>query len=199
MKIGIIPRIRIFKRKQIEYCVERKLIIFLKKVYKNPKIIILNESKKNYSLNILIISGGNDLTIFSELKENIIKSNITNFYLKKAIRKNIVIIGICYGAQFIGKYFKSVLKKTSKHVGHHKIKFEPISFNSKLKKEAITNSYHNYLIKSLGSKLIPLAKAGDGSVEAFMHSRLNIYGIMWHPERNNSTKYFDNIYFKKFK
>ena len=46
MKIAIIPRVRVFRKKQIEYCVERKLIIFLNKIYKNSSIVFLNEIKK---------------------------------------------------------------------------------------------------------------------------------------------------------
>ena len=65
MKIGIIPRIRIFNKNQIEYCVEEKLIVFLNKIYRNNSIVFLNEIKKNNNFQILIISGGNDLIKFS--------------------------------------------------------------------------------------------------------------------------------------
>jgi len=199
MKIGLVPRIRIINKNQIEYCLEKTLVVFLKKIYKNCSIIILDDDKKNYALNMLIISGGNDLTQFSKLKENFIKEKISKFYLKNAIKKNISIVGICYGAQFIAKYFNSKLIKTTQHVGNHQIKFEPTLFNSRLNKSNNTNSFHNYLINNLGHRLQPLVRANDYSIEAFKHSKLSIYGVMWHPERNSSIKDFDIKYFRKFK
>ena len=86
MKIGIVPRIRII-RNSVEYCVEKNLIAFLRKIYKNCSIIILDDSKKNLKLNMLIISGGNDLTKFSKVKDNFIKEKISKFYLNSAIKK----------------------------------------------------------------------------------------------------------------
>ena len=198
MKIGIIPRIRII-RNAAEYCVEKKLIFFLRKIYKNCSITVLDDSRKNLKLNMLIISGGNDLTKFSKTKDNFIKEKITKFYLNSAIKKKITVVGICYGAQFIAKYFNSKLAKTKKHVGNHPLKFESVPFNLKLKKISNTNSFHNCLIKKTGRKLITLAKAMDNSIEAFKHSKFKIYGIMWHPERNKKIKDFDIKYFKRFK
>ena len=199
MKIAIIPRVRVFRKKQIEYCVERKLIIFLNKIYKNSSIVFLNEIKKNNNFDILIISGGNDLPKFSNLKENLIKNKITKYYLKKSIKRKIIVIGICYGAQFIANFFKCKLQKTKKHVGNHPIKFEKNNFNLNLKKNDFTNSYHTYLIKKINKNIKPLARANDNSIEAFKHGRYKIYGIMWHPERNKKLKKFDIEYFKNFK
>jgi|TARA_B100001964_G_C14114947_1_gene545640 putative glutamine amidotransferase len=198
MKIGIVPRIRI-NNYQIEYCLEKRLIDFLKKIYKNNSIISLDTDKKKYALNMLIISGGNDLTEFQKNKENLTKKKISKFYLKDSIKKNIPVLGICYGAQFIAKYFNSKLISTKKHVGNHNIEFLPVPFNSKLIKVANTNSFHNYLIKKTGKNLQPLARTNDNSIEAFRHLKYKIYGIMWHPERNKVIKKFDIQYFKKFR
>jgi len=199
MKIGIIPRIRILRKNQVEYCVEEKLIFFLKKIYKNSSIIILNELSKENNFQMFVISGGNDLIKFSNLKENYIKNNITKYYLKRSIKKKIVIVGICYGAQFIANFFKCKLNRTKKHVGKHKIKFKKNNFNVNLKKNDFTNSYHTFLIKKVSKNIEPLAIAFDNSIEAFKHKKYKIYGIMWHPERNKIIKKFDIKYFKKFK
>ena len=173
MKIGIVPRIRII-RNSVEYCVEEKLISFLRKIYKNCSIIILDNCRKNIKIDMLIISGGNDLTKFSKAKDNLIKEKITKFYLNKAIKKKITVVGICYGAQFIAKHFNSKFAKTKRHVGNHILKFESVPFNFKLKKISNTNSFHNYLIKKTGSKLITLARAMDNSIEAFKHLKFKI-------------------------
>ena len=54
------------------------------------------------------------LIITKERTQDQIKSRFVLF--KKAIRENIPVIGICYGAQFIAHYFDSKLKKLSNHV-----------------------------------------------------------------------------------
>ena len=67
MNIGIIPRIRSVKKNSIEYSVDKKLIDILNKIYKEPKITIIHDFKIQ-KLNLLVISGGNDIKLFSRKK-----------------------------------------------------------------------------------------------------------------------------------
>ena len=67
MNIGIIPRIRSIKKNFIEYSVDKKLIDILNKIYKKPKIIIIHDFKIQ-KLNLLVISGGNNIKLFSRKK-----------------------------------------------------------------------------------------------------------------------------------
>ena len=67
MNIGIIPRIRSIKKNSIEYYVDKKLIDILNKIYKKPKITIIHDFKIK-KLNLLVISGGNDIKLFSKKK-----------------------------------------------------------------------------------------------------------------------------------
>lgn len=56
------------------------------------------------------------------------------------------------------------------------------------------NSYHNYAIQTLGENLSALAVYGDRenlsdfSIEAFRHNFYNIFGIMWHIERDGGMR-----------
>jgi putative glutamine amidotransferase len=71
-----------------------------------------------------------------------------------------------------------------KHVNRqHKLK---VFKNNILKQREFVNSYHNYSIDfdSLSDDLDVLAISSDGEVEAFMHKKYSIFGMMWHPERN---------------
>ena len=59
---------------------------------------------------MLILSGGNDLLLFNKNKEHKMRFDLIFFFLKKSV-KNIPVIGICYGAQFLANFLRAVLKK----------------------------------------------------------------------------------------
>ena len=43
-----------------------------------------------------------------------------------------------------------------------------------------------------------IAYTKDGSIEAFIHEKKRILGIMWHPERYNQIRKFDIKFIKKY-
>ena len=45
------------------------------------------------------------------------------------------------------------------------------------------NTYHHQAVLTLGNGLTVTARAQDGTVEGFEHSRLPLFGVQWHPER----------------
>lgn len=198
MNIGIIPRVRNIKKNSIEYSVDKKLIDILNKIYKKPKITIVH-SYKAQKINLLVISGGNNIKIFSKKKNDLIRNKITLFHFKKNLKNKTPIIGICYGAQLIAHFFRSKLKKYQNHVGNHSVTLKNSKFNKNLKKNNVVNSYHDYAITNLGSHLSTLAVAKDNTIEAFKHKKLKILGIMWHPERYEKIKKIDIEYFKRIK
>ena len=54
-----------------------------------------------------------------------------------------------------------------------------------LKKFHDVNSFHRYGAYNTNGNLNITAKSSDGVIMALEHNKLNIYGIMWHPEREN--------------
>jgi putative glutamine amidotransferase len=48
------------------------------------------------------------------------------------------------------------------------------------------DSFHSFTISpgGLSSRLVPLAFADDGSIEAIGHVALPQIGVLWHPERD---------------
>ena len=48
-----------------------------------------------------------------------------------------------------------------------------------------------YRPDTLGNELTPLAVHKDGSIEAFKHKSRNIFGIVWHPEREEKLNEMD--------
>ena len=174
MIIGIVPKIK-KNYTEYEFSVDINLIKFMKFLYPKANCKILYSEKIKLDLNLLIISGGNDLSNYNKKKEHKIRSNLDSFYLKKAIRENIPVIGICYGAQFIANYFNSKLIKLSNHV----IKKHKIFLRNAENKELFVNSYHNYGIKKLGNELSTICIAHDESVECFKH-KIKYNWVMWH-------------------
>ena len=190
MIIGVVPSIKETYSNQIEISLDIKLINFLKKIYKNSKINILHQ-KKFSKIDLLCLSGGNDLIRFKDDKPNIFRSQLDKFYYQICKKKNIPILGICYGAQFIVSYEGGNLKK-KKHLGRHEIFF--VNKNSK----RIVNSYHNFIITKLSKKFEIIAIAKDNSIECFKYTNKKILGIIWHPERELSFKKNDFNLIKKF-
>ena len=86
MVIGIVPKI---KKNCTEYelSVDINLIKFMKFLYPKANCEILYFEKKKLNLNLLIISGGNELSNYNKKKEHKIRTNLDSFYLKKPLGK----------------------------------------------------------------------------------------------------------------
>jgi putative glutamine amidotransferase len=191
--ILIVPRI-INKHNENYLSVDNNLLIFLQKIYKINSIEIAPFFKKKP--NLIILSGGNNLIKKNASKIDIYRNNINKKILNYGIKNRIKIIGICQGAQFIADKFLSSIVKVNKHVGNHKIFYEKRMLKNNFPLNDKVNSFHNYGIKSLGKNLIPLAKAKDKTVELFIHKKLKLIGLMWHPERFKNFRKLDYKIFK---
>ena len=148
---------------------------------------------KNFKINslknkikLIILPGGNNL--FSNDKISKIRIKVEFDLIKYALKKNIPILGICRGMQVINFFFKGNQSKIRGHMRtNHKIFFEKKIFN---KKKINVNSFHNFGIprKKMSTKLEVIAIDKDDNVEIFKHKKRNIYGFMWHPERNKTYR-----------
>ena len=188
MKIGIIPKIISRYNNQLEISVEINLINFLKNIFKNSEIIILKENKI-INLDLIIISGGNDLIKFCKNKENLLKFNLYKYYFKQHFSKT-PIIGICHGAQFIASRFKNIIIRKKSSLKKHKLFLK--------NKSIYVNSFHNNHIKKVDNIFEIKGTTIDGFIEYFHSKKKKILAIMWHPEREIVKKKFDKNIFKKF-
>lgn len=151
----------------------------------------------------IIISGGNSIAFdpYKKTKDsdkiNMEDRNNTEAdIMRYAINKNIPVLGICRGAQFINMYFggkilrdlKNSLNGGVKHVAtKHEISVSNIIMTKiKISGQCSVNSYHNdgFTRKELSPELIDFAIAKDGIIEGFFHQSKPIMGVMWHPERD---------------
>jgi gamma-glutamyl-gamma-aminobutyrate hydrolase PuuD len=190
IKVGIVPTIREIYKNQFEWCFDFRITLLLDKIFKKINFTLLNKDSSLNKIDLIIFCGGNNLRTHSKKKSDKIRHDLDLMILKKSIKQKKSILGICHGMQMIAKFFGSKLTK-KKHIGNHKI----ILTNNK--KIANVNSYHNYILKSLPKKLEILAKAEDGSCEAFINKKNKILGIMWHPERFKKIRSFDVNFIKK--
>jgi len=192
MKILIVPAVKKIN-KETYFCLDVKILDFLKETYKKTKIEFLYDLKKKPDL--IVFCGGNNLLKLSNKDEDKIRDKINQKIFTYGLNNNIKIIGICAGAQFIAKKYGSKISKISNHIGNHKVIFSE-KFNKIFKKKITVNSFHNYSIKKLSNYLKPLAYAEDDSIELFVHKEKKIIGIMWHPERYKKFKKIDKFIFR---
>ena len=196
MKIGITPSIKETYKNQFEYCIDIRLINFLKYCFVNPKIFIINESSLNIkNINFLVFSGGNDIYDLVKSQNNLIRNQLDKKILNNAIKKKIPVLGICYGAQFISHFFNNKVFKKKGHVKkNNKIIIKDKSY---LNKNFIkVKCFHNYAIGAHKNfDLIGICE--DETIEFYKIKNTKIYGIMWHPERDLNFKNFNKVIIKK--
>lgn len=189
-KIGIIPTI-IQKNQSTHLFIDNKLISFVKKCFPDYEYKILFDTKIYPNLDVIISSGGNSITSLENNSANKFRKRLDDFYFQYVLRNNSSYLGICHGAQYLAKFYKSKIRKKEKHVRvNHLVKI--YSGGNK-----IVNSYHNFAVIKLGKNLKKIASASDGTFEAFRHSKKKLLGIMWHPERYKKIKKFDLNLIKK--
>lgn len=157
----------------------------------------------------LLITGG-DFDIDPELygekkkfKEIKSKKNRTNFEIeitKKAIRKNIPMLGICGGQQLLNVVFGGTLiqhipkeiKNPLKHEqpnprtkASHTIRVLENTLLHKITNKQVmrVNSAHHQAVKNPGKNLTINAIADDGLIEGIENnSKRFCLGVQWHPE-----------------
>lgn len=145
----------------------------------------------------VIFSGGNSLSKFHKNKENNIRDKFEKKLLIETFRRNIPVLGVCRGFQFIADYFGAKIKKTENHIkpNHRIVLSDDIFLNQIIN----VNSYHNYSIKNLDRKFEIIGKHSDGSIEIARFKKKKVFCTMFHPERKNqSQKIIDKLIKKNF-
>ena len=99
------------------------------------------------------------------------------------------VLGICRGMQMIQLYHGGALEAQFDVLHHQQDNLHPIhlSADSALRRlmqdGQMVNSFHHQRIVRLHPCLRVDAVTADGSIEAFHHESLPVYGVQWHPER----------------
>ena len=161
---------------------EKESVVFFEKIgiklcpVSNFQITNLNNA------DLLILTGGGSIN-----KEQPQRDELEKVLFEEALEKNIPVLGICRGMQYInllsgGKLTENAELKIKRP---NRIDHE-IKTNNEIIK---VNNYHNDVIyiSDLSDNLNILAVDEENdTVEAFYSK--NILGIQWHPERNFEDK-----------
>lgn len=149
------------------------------------------DSYDSIGIDGIILTGGNDLSLFCNDKVSKIRDTHEYDCIKYSIENSIPIFGVCRGMQVIAEYFDCTIKKVENHANRiHKIKTINKSNDFKyIRKLDKVNSYHNYAIDNLSSEFSIVSISKDDNIEAITHKKYKIFAQMWHPERSLA---FDN-------
>ena len=175
---------------ELRDCLDVRWYSFLKKInyslipLPNLSTAISLELLNKMKINGIILSGGNSLSSYSS--NNNIASKIRDRFERKLIKfsldNNIPILGVCRGMQMLNVYFKGSLISIKDGKKRHKL----ISVKNKFKLPENVNSFHDWGIskETMSKNLTAIAHDTSNNIEAFMHKKKKIIGIMWHPERD---------------
>ena len=102
------------------------------------------------------------------------------------------ILGICYGAQYIAKYYGAKIHKINSEFGKTKINIDPnvdgagmLTNNIERKQLEVWMSHSNSIVHNLDSSVQINAfalSAVNNNIAAFKISNKQIYGLLFHPE-----------------
>lgn len=137
---------------------------------------------------ILLTGGGNPGTPQS-------RSRTEADVMRYASARKLPLLGICRGMQVINLHFGGELSRIQGHVG---VEHEVFPSSGRYLGRSV-NSYHEFVVETgqMGTGLIPIFQAADGTVEAFQHRELPWSGIMWHPEREENTSAISRTFLEK--
>ncbi len=123
------------------------------------------------------------------------RSSVEAEAIRYALARRLPLLGICRGMQVINLHFGGALSRIQGHVG---VQHEVFSSSGQRLGQSV-NSYHEFAVESggIGTGLIPVFHAADGTVEAFQHRDLPWSGMMWHPEREGKISAISRTFLER--
>ena len=152
---------------------------------------------KSERLEGVLLTGGNSLAQYGGIAPE--RDEVENLLLDWAIENSIPVLGVCRGMQVIQHYFDNELIQVPNHVAkYHVLKTEEgCRLNSSVAQYEKVNSYHDlgaYQVQGKDLKLV--ASSLDGVVMAIEHVNKEVYGIMWHSEREQPFLQQEQLLYK---
>lgn len=134
----------------------------------------------------IILTGGNDLFCVSKNELSKKRDIFEMKLIEYAITNKIPVLGVCRGMQIIAEYFGGKLEEVQGQVGvRHTLSVNDKSkYAFELKRISEVNSYHNYSVNKVPEHFIVSATNENGMLKAIESKRHNIFGQMWHSERD---------------
>lgn len=131
-------------------------------------------------IDAIVLSGGNDMGTAPE------RDATEASLLDAATHRDLPVLGVCRGLQLMVTHAGGTLHRVDGHVArtHSIAVVEPNDWP--VRDGRVVNSFHNWGVApdALGSELVALALASDGTVEALARRGHRQVAVMWHPERD---------------
>ncbi len=157
--------------------------------------IVWNCDVKDYDG--LVIPGGTDIDPARYKTKNMGSVGINRSLdslqfalMKKFVKAEKPVFGICRGLQLINVYFGGTLKQ---NIPHHRGLYHATTIVKKSRLEKLYGhslrviSYHHQAADKIGAGLKVTQRASDKNVEGLEHETLPVLGVQWHPEYMGST------------
>lgn len=156
-------------------------------------VILSNTSSIQEDLDLLLLPGGADINperyganpSYMTGSPDIYKDYFDLHHLPLYMSKKCSIFAVCRGFQSVsvalgGTLIQDMYHETNKKDDPYELVHDV--YDSSGKKMFKVNSRHHQAIDRLGEGLIPTLFHKDGTIEAFEHEELPIFGVQFHPE-----------------
>jgi len=158
-------------------------------------LVFISKFVAKHEVDGVLLTGGNSLVSYGGNAPE--RDEAENFLLEWALKNNVPLLGVCRGMQVIQDYFGNELKDIAGHVAQrHKLVVESGCRLSRVMYDySSVNSYHNQGTMDVYGDILKIAQSEDGVVMAIEHINKEVYGVMWHPERETITQAGDQLLF----
>ena len=181
---------------------DQRWVSFLQSINLFPLIIpnnisYINRLIKTGNIDGVLLTGGNSLaSLGGDAPE---RDEVEKFLIRFAYKKNLPILGVCRGMQMGQEYFNNCLSVVTGHIStrHSLTVNKGRRMSGLLNNHRNVNSFHKYGSFKIEGELLEVARSPDGVIMAVEHKEKNIYGVMWHSEREIPFKNCDQDLFKK--
>ena len=163
----------------------------------------------------LILSGGGDLdaSLFNEENHPSVTSfdkerdHYDLFLTKRAVEKQMPVLGICRGQQVINVAFGGSLiqdipsqmpaskvnhnQDEAREIGTHSVDIQTCStlYQILQKENVLVNTFHHQAVKDIALGFVATAHSEDGLVEAIESTeRQSVLAVQWHPENRTNVE-----------
>lgn len=144
------------------------------------RINVLFEKQTPQRLDLNLLENYNSVILSgrrrNEKKINEINSRVIHY----AIKNDLKLLGICYGAEILALTLGGTIRKTQLQKGNEIIEIFKDNLLSNDPLDVFES--HRFEISKLPSKLIPLAESNNCKYEIIQYEKKLIFGTQFHPE-----------------
>jgi gamma-glutamyl-gamma-aminobutyrate hydrolase PuuD len=131
----------------------------------------------------ILLTGGNSLSKYGGDAPE--RDKVEESLLEWANSRRVPVLGVCRGMQLIQDFFGNQLELVSGHVAerHSLVVAQDTKLSESLSKLGTVNAYHEFGSRNSVDKIVVSATSEDGVIMAIEHRELDVFGVMWHSER----------------